>query len=132
MPHAAMAQPRAVKARTGEGEHVEGEIKAKTALDCRPQELEHASCTRPEVEQSAQALSGKRRDDCLLDGLLGHMKIANAVPFGGVTAEIVLRCGGALRPHQRQPLTVARKRGVRRIKPCNEIPRKLGPAILLA
>ena len=50
---------------------------------------------------------GERGADRLFDGGISHMEFADAIPFRGVPAEIILRRGGARRAHRGEPLAVA-------------------------
>src|SRR5207245_4434904 len=61
-----------------------------------------------------------------LDRLVGDVELANAVPLGGVPAEIGLGGAGALRPHRGQPLPITRERRVVGVKAGNELAGKLG------
>ena len=55
---------------------------------------------------------GERGADRVLDRRVGDMQLADAVPLRGMATEIGLRCGGALRPHGREPLAIAGERCV--------------------
>src|SRR5262249_27951539 len=60
------------------------------------------------------------------------MELADAVPLGGVAAEIGLRRGSPRRAHRREPLAVARDSVVGGIEPNDELARELGGAATLA
>ena len=60
------------------------------------------------------------------------MQPADAVPFGGVLAEIGLRRGGARGAHRGQPATVAQHHRVGRIEPSDQQLRDVGNAAALA
>ena len=68
----------------------------------------------------------KRGADRLLDRLVGDMQLADAIPLGGVPAEIGLRGGGARGAHRGEPLAVAQQRGVGRIEAPDELARQFG------
>ena len=74
----------------------------------------------------------KRCDDGFLHGFIGHMKTADAIPFGGMAAKVALGGGRALRTHRGEPLAVARQRGVSRIEPGYEVAGKLAGGCALA
>ena len=130
--HAAMAQPGAIEPRAGEREHVEREIESQAALDARPEQFEHAPGAGAEIEQRAQGAVRERAADGVLDRRVGDMELADAVPLRRVAAEIGLRGVGALRPHRRQALPVARQRGVVGIETGDEFARQFGGAAALA
>ncbi len=75
---------------------------------------------------------GERRADRVLDRFIGDMQLADAVPLGGVAAEIGLRGGRARGAHRGEPLAVARDGRVGRIEPRDELARELGAAAALA
>jgi hypothetical protein len=118
--------------RARERQHVEREIEAEAALDLRPEQFEHAPGAGAEIEQRAYRGLRQGADDCLLDRLVGDVELANAVPLGGVPAEIGLGGAGALRPHRGQPLAIARERRVVGVKAGNELAGKLGGILPLA
>ena len=72
------------------------------------EQFEHAAGAGAEIEQRAERLVGERRADRVLHRLVGDMQLADAVPLGGVGAEISLRCCGARLPHRWQPFAVTR------------------------
>ena len=59
------------------------------------------------------------------------MELADAVPFGGVAPEIILRRGGARGTHRRQPFAVADDGGVAGIEPRDQDARDVGAAAAL-
>ena len=61
----------------------------------------------PRSSSDADRLVGERRADRFFDGGVGDVQPADAVPFGGVAAEIILRRGGARGAHRGEPLAVA-------------------------
>ncbi len=61
----------------------------------------------PRSSSERIGLSAERAADRLFDGGVGDVQLADAVPFGGVTAEIILRRGGAGGAHGGEPLAVA-------------------------
>ena len=74
----------------------------------RAEQFEHAAGAGAEIEQRAERLVGERRADRCFDRGVGDMQLADAVPLGGMRAEIGLRRGGARRAHRGEPLAVAR------------------------
>ncbi len=106
--HAAMLQAGAVEPRARQRQHVERQIEAEAALDVAGEQFEHAPGAGAEIEQRADRPVGERRPDRLFDRGVGDMELADAVPFGGVAAEIILRRGGARSP---APRPAARGRG---------------------
>src|SRR5262249_49928960 len=95
-------------------------VKAKPALDLRPKQLQHAARASAEIKQRAEWPVGERGDDRLLDLLISDMQLANAIPFGGMAAEIGLRRGGARGTHRSEALTIACNDRVERIEPRNQ------------
>ena len=95
LPHAAMAQARALEPRAREQQHVERQVDAEPALEIGPEHFQDAAGAGAEIEQRAERPLGERLADRALDRLVGDMQLADAVPFRGVRAEIVLRRGGA-------------------------------------
>ena len=130
--HAAMPEPGAVEPGAGERQHVEGQVEAEAALDLRAEQLEHAPGAGAEIEQRADLAAGERAADRLLHRLVRDMKLADAVPLGGVAAEIGLRGGVALRAHRGQPLAIACQRRVGGIEARNQLARQLGRPAALA
>ena len=61
----------------------------------RPEQFEHAAGAGAEIEQRAERLVGERGADRGLHRFVGDMQLADAVPLGGMRAEIGLRRGGA-------------------------------------
>src|SRR5262249_62247943 len=129
---AEMPQPRGVEPRARERQHVEREIEPEAALDLRPEQLEHAPGAGAEIEQRTYRRLRQGADDRPLDRLVGDVELANAVPLGGVPAEIGLGGVGALRTHRGQPLPIARERRVVGVKAGNELAGKLGGILPLA
>jgi len=82
-----VAQSGAVEPRAGGREHVEGEIEAEAALDLRSEQFEHAPGAGAEIEQRAHRRVGKRAQDRGLDGLVGDVQLADAVPLRRVLAK---------------------------------------------
>ncbi len=75
----------------------------------RRKQFEHAAGAGAEIEQRADRPVGERGADGVFDRGVGDMELADAVPFRGVAAEIVLRRGGARGAHRGQALAVARR-----------------------
>ena len=113
-------------------QHVEREIEAEPALDLGAEQFEHAAGAGAEIEQRAERRAGERRADRRLDRLVGDVQLADAVPLGGMAAEIGLRGGGARGPHGGQPLAVARDGRIAGIEPRDQLARELGAAAVLA
>ena len=130
--HAAMLQAGAVEPGAGERQHVERQIEAEAALDVGCEQFEHAAGAGAEIEQRADRLVGKRRADRFLDGGVGDVQLADAVPFGGVAAEIILRGGGAGAAHGGQPLAVAGDDRIVGVEPGDQGAGDVGGAAVLA
>ncbi len=90
--------------------------KSEPAFDLRTEHLQHAASAGTKIEQRAERLVGKRRADRLLHRFVGDMEFANAVPLGGVSTEISLRCCSTRLPHRGQPFAVTRDGLVARIE----------------
>ena len=88
----------------------------------------------PVPRSSSERIVGarQRRRDRRLDRLVGDVQLADAVPFGGVAAEIGLRGVGARGPHGGQPLAVAREDRIGGIEPLDQLAGELGAAAALA
>ena len=127
-----MAQPRPIEPRPRQRQHVERQIEAEAALEIGAEQFEHAAGAGAEIEQRAERPVGERRADRLLDRLVGDVKLADAVPLGGVAREIVLRSRGPRGADGGQPLAVARHRRVGRIEPADQFARQRGAAAALA
>ena len=105
--HAAMLEAGAVEPCARQRQHVERQIEAEPALDIAGEQFEHAPGAGAEIEQRADRLVAERGADRVFDRGVGDMELADAVPFRGVAAEIVLRRRGARRAYRGQPLAVA-------------------------
>ena len=81
------------------------------------EQFQHAPGAGAEIEQRADRLVGERRADRLFDRGVGDVQLADAVPLGGMAAEIVLRGGGARGAHRGEPLAVAGDDRIVRIEP---------------
>ncbi len=101
-------KPGAVEPRARQRQHVERNIEAEPALDVRAEQFQHAAGAGAEIEQRADRPVGERGADRVLHRFVGDMQLADAIPLGGVAAEIGLRGGRARGAHRRQPLAVAR------------------------
>ena len=97
LPHAAMFQAGALEPVARQQQHVERQVEAEPALDLAAEQFEHAAGAGAEIQQRTERLVGERCADRLLDRRVGDVQLADAVPFGGVRAEIGLRRGGARR-----------------------------------
>ena len=100
---------------------------------CGPEQFEHAAGAGAEIEQRTERPVGERRDDRLLDRLVGDVQLADAVPFGGVAA----RNRSAPRRRARRAPTASRSRsramvGVGGIEPRDQLARQRGAAAALA
>ncbi len=100
--HAAMLQAGAVEPRARQRQHVERQIEAEAALDIAGEQFEHAAGAGAEIEQRADRLVGERGADGVFDRGIGDVELADAVPFGGMAPEIILRGGGARGAHRSQ------------------------------
>ena len=89
-----------------------GQVDAETALDLGREQFEHAPGAGAEVEERAERTFGERRLDGGFDLLVRDVQIADAVPFAGMAAEIVLRRLGVGGPQRLQPLAVAGERRI--------------------
>jgi hypothetical protein len=89
---------------------------------------QHAAGAGAEIEQRAKRLVGERRADRRLDRLVGDVQLADAVPFGGVGAEISLRGGSTGLPHRGEPGAVAGDGWVGRIEALEQRARHRRPA----
>src|SRR5262249_17935369 len=107
-------------------QHVERKIEPEAALNLLTEKLEHPPGTGPKIEQGAERLFGKRGADCILNRIVGHMQVADAVPLGGVRTEIGLRGGGARLAHRSKPRAVPRDDLVCGIETIDECPRDVG------
>lgn len=99
--HAAVLQAGALEAVARQEQHVERQIEAEAAFDFRAEQFEHAAGAGAEVEQRAERLVAERLADRRFDGLVGNVQFADAVPLGGMFAEIELGGCGALRAPRR-------------------------------
>ena len=99
-------------------------ISGPNSSSIRPVPVPRSSSERNGLSASAVADRG-------LDRLVGDVQLADAVPLGGVLAEIGLRGGGARRPHRGEPLAVARDHRVGRVEPLQQRARDGRAAALL-
>ena len=134
-------KPGALDARARQQQHVERQIDAEPALDMRAEHFQDAAGAGAEIEQRAERPIGQRVADGGLHRLVGDMQLADAVPLRGMGAEVILRGGGARRPHRGEPLAVAQRGrvgaveaidqragefgGRRRARPAGRTPRRL-------
>jgi hypothetical protein len=102
------------------------------ALDLGPDQFEHPAGAGAEIEERAKWRAGERGADLGLDGFIGHVQLADAVPLRRMAAEIGLRGRRPLRPHGGEPLAVAGDGGVVGIEPADQLARELGAAAMLA
>ena len=126
--HAAMFQAGAVEPGPRQRQHVERQIKPEPALDIAGEQFQHAAGAGAEIEQRADRLVGERRADGIFDGGIGDMELADAVPFRGVAAEIILRRGGAGGAYRGEPLAVAGDDRIVGIKPRDQRAGDVGAA----
>ena len=132
LPHAAIFQAGAVEPRAGQRQHVERKIEAEAALDIAGEQFQHAAGAGAEIEQRADRLVGERGADRVLHRGVGDMQLADAVPLGGVPAEIILRGGGARGAHRGEPFAVARDDRIVGIEPRDHGAGDIGGAAALA
>ncbi len=130
--HAAMFQAGAVEPLPRQRQHVEREIEAEPALDIGGEQFEHPAGAGAEIEQRPDRLVGERRADRLLDGGVGDMELADAIPLRGMAAEIVLRGGSPRRAHRGKPLAVADDDRIFGIEPADQRAGDIGAAAALA
>ena len=93
--HAAILEAGAVEPARASASMSSDRSRPRPRSISRREQFEHAPGAGAEIEQRADRLVGERSADLGLDRLIGHVQLADAVPFGGVAAEIVLRRGGA-------------------------------------
>ena len=85
----------------------------------------------PRSSSERNGCAGQRRADRLLHRLVGDMQLADAVPLGGVPAEISLRRRGARLAHRGEPFAVAHERRLGGIEPADQSRANAGAAALL-
>ncbi len=88
-------------------EHRRALVDADRAIGERGEQFQHAAGAGAEVEQRADALPSRHREDRRLDPLLRRMQRANAIPVGGAFGEIG---GGLLAPRFARRVRAARDR----------------------
>ena len=98
----------------------------------RGEQFEHAPGAGAEIEQRTDRLVGERGADRFFDRGVGDMQLADAVPLGGVAAEIVLRGGGAGGAHGGEPFAVAGDDRIVGIEPRDQGAGDVGGAAVLA
>src|SRR4029077_5946251 len=108
LPDAAVLEPGMVEPAAGKGQHVEGKVDAETALDLGAEHFEDAPGAGTEIEQRAERTIGELFADRGLDHLVGRVQAADAIPFGGMAAKIVLRDLDPRGAHPREALAIAR------------------------
>jgi hypothetical protein len=106
--------------RARQQQHVDRHVDAQPTLDARPEQFENAPRSGAEIEQRAERLVGEHVADRALHRLIGDMQLADAVPLGGVRAEISLSGVGARAAHRGQSLAVAHHHRILRIEPCHQ------------
>ena len=129
--HAAIFQAGALQPVARDGQHVERQIEAEAALDLRAEHFQHAPGAGAEIEQRAERLVGERGADRVFHRRVGDMQLADAVPLGGVRAEIGLRRGGARLAHGGELGAVAGDGLVGRIEMRQQRAGDLGAAAVL-
>ena len=96
------------------------------------EQFQHAAGAGAEIEQRAERPVGERLADRALDRLVGDVQLADAVPFRGMRAEIVLRgCGARARAPRRAARGRAAAIGSFGIEPRDQRARELGAAAAL-
>jgi hypothetical protein len=93
--------------------------------------FQHAAGAGAEIEQRFHRPVGDRSLDRLFHRGVGDMQLADAVPFGGVFAEISLRRGRARGAHGGEPFMVARNGRIVRREPRQERAHHLSARALL-
>ena len=124
-------QPGAVEPPLGERQHVARQIDADAPLDLRPEQFEHPPGSRAEIEQRTKRPVRERRQDRAFHRFVGDMQAADAIPLGGMAAEIVLRRAHARRAHGGEPFAVAGEYPIVRIEPGDQDARQFGRLALL-
>jgi len=119
-------------ARPRQRQHVERQIESEAALDIGGEQFQHAAGAGAEIEQRTDRRVAERGADRLFDRGVGDVQPADAIPFGGVAAEIVLRGGGAGGAHGGEPLAVAGDDRIVGIEPGNQGAGDVGDAAALA
>ena len=97
-----------------------------------PNSFEHAPGAGAEIEQRTDRAIRQRGLDRALDRGVRNVQPADAVPFGGVLAEVGLRRGSPRGAHGREPAAVAQHDRVGRIEPSHQHLRDIGDAAALA
>ena len=115
-----MFEAGALEPHASKPQHVGREVDAKSAVDLRPEQLEHAARARAEVEQGAQRAIPECRPDRAFHCRIGDMQPPNAIPFLGMSAEIRLRDLCSAGADLRQTLAVADQRRIAGIEACDE------------
>src|SRR5262249_37472079 len=104
---AAIADAGVVEPAAGECQHLAVEIDAEAALDLGTEHFQDPARSRAEVQQGAERAVPEHGADFCFDGVIGGVKAPDAVPVGGMAAEIVLRRLDSYRTHDSQPFAVA-------------------------
>ena len=86
----------------------------------------------PRSSSAADRPVGERGLDRAFDRRVGDMKAADAVPFGGMLAEVGLRGGSTRSAHRGEPSPVAHHDRIRRIEPPDQRLRDVGNTTALA
>jgi hypothetical protein len=92
----------------------------------RAEQLQHAAGAGAEVEQRAERLVGQRLGDRRLDRDVGDVELPDAIPFGGVLAEVGLRGGGARSAHGGEALAIAHDHRIVVVEPRQKAARHVG------
>ena len=127
-----MLQAGAIEPGAGQRQHVERQIEAQPALDVAANSSSMRPVPVPRSSSDRIGLSASAAADRLLDGGVGDVKFADAIPLGGMPAEIVLCRGGARGAHRGEPLAVAGDHRVVGIEPRDHRARDIGGAAALA
>ncbi len=96
------------------------------------EEFEHAAGAGAEIEQRTDRLIAERGADRRFDRGVGDVQLADAVPFGGMAAKIILRGGGARGAHGGEPLAVAGDDRIVGVEPRDQGAGDVGGAAALA
>ena len=132
VPHGAVLEPGAVEPALARAPACRATNRCpRSALDMRPEQFEHPPGSRAKIEQRTKRPVCERREDRAFHRFVGDMQAADAIPLGGMPAEIILRRAHARRAHGGQPFAVARECAIVRIEPRDQDARQFGCLALL-
>ena len=105
--------PGVVEPAAREGQHVDGRDRCRgRARSAAPNSSSMRPVPVPRSSSERNGRSPSSSADLGFDRLVGGMQAADAVPLGGVAAEIILRRRDAGRAHAGEPLAVAGDDGI--------------------